>query len=125
VSDKPWTGVGLANYQSSYEQYRLLNWPMALGHAHNIYLNVAAETGLPGLAAYGLLWAVILGVTFGTIRRARGVERAIAIGLMGTWIHLSTHLLVDNLYVNNTHLLIGALLGLLAALRPAGEVSPR
>jgi O-antigen ligase len=125
LTDKPWTGVGFANYQPAYEQYRLLNWPMPLGHAHNIYLNVAAETGLPGLAAYGLLWLTIIGVTLRTIRRVRGIERAMAIGLMGTWIHLSTHLLVDNLYVNNTHLLIGALLGLLVALRPAGEGSPR
>lgn len=121
LTDKPWTGVGFANYQSAYEQYRLLNWPMPLGHAHNIYLNVAAETGLPGLAAYSLLWLTIIGVTLRTIRRVRGLERAMAIGLMGTWIHLSTHLLVDNLYVNNTHLLIGALLGLLVALRPADE----
>jgi O-antigen ligase len=100
-----------------YEQYRLLNWPMPLGHAHNIYLNVAAETGIPGLMFYLILWATIFVATFQTIRRAHGVQRAIAIGLLGTWVHLSTHMLVDNLYVNNTHLMIGALLGLLIVLR--------
>jgi O-antigen ligase len=108
--------VGFSNYQPTYEQYRLLNWPTPLGHAHNFYLNVAAETGLPGLAAYLLLWASIFVVTFRTLRRAHGVERALAIGLLGGWVHLSTHMLVDNLYVNNTHLLIGTLLGLLVAL---------
>jgi putative inorganic carbon (hco3(-)) transporter len=113
LTEQPWTGVGFSNYQPSYEQYRLLNWPMPLGHAHNIYLNIAAETGLIGLALYLVLWLSILGVTFRTIRRTCGVERAIAIGLMGTWVYLGTHMLVDNLYVNNAHLLIGALLGLL------------
>ena len=115
-SDQPWTGVGFANYQPRYEQYRLLNWPMPLGHAHNIYLNIAAETGLPGLVAYGLLWGAIFVVTFRALRRASGVERALAIGLLGVWTHLATHMLVDNLYVNNTHLIIGALLGLLVTL---------
>jgi O-antigen ligase len=121
LSDHPWTGVGFANYQPAYEQYRLLNWPMPLGHAHNIYLNFAAETGLPGLAAYLLLWASIGVLTFRTIRRTSGMERALAIGLMGAWVHLSTHMLVDNLYVNNTHLIIGALFGLLAVLYAASN----
>lgn len=116
LSDQPWTGVGFSNYQPMYEQYRLLNWPMPLGHAHNIYLNVAAETGLPGLAAYLLVWGVVFGITLRTIRHAAGVPRALAIGLLGVWVHLSVHMLVDNLYVNNTHLLIGVLFGLLTVL---------
>ena len=116
LSDHPWTGVGFSNYQPMYEQYRLLNWPMPLGHAHNIYLNVAAETGLPGLAAYLLVWGTVFGVTLRTIRRAAGLPRTLAIGLLGVWVHLSVHMLVDNLYVNNTHLLIGVLFGLLTVL---------
>ncbi len=124
LTEHPWTGVGFSNYQPLYEQYRLLNWPMPLGHAHNIYLNVAAETGLIGLGLYLLLWISILALTFRLIRHAHGVERAIAIGLMGAWVYLGTHMLVDNLYVDNTHLMIGALLGLLVVLyhraQPAG-----
>jgi O-antigen ligase len=116
LTEHPWTGVGFSNYQPVYEQYRLLNWPMPLGHAHNIYLNVAAETGIPGLILYLFVWAAILVVTFKTIRRSYGLHRALAIGLMGTWVYLSTHNLVDNLYVNNTHLMIGALFGLLVIL---------
>ncbi len=116
LTDHPWTGVGFSNYQPLYEQYRLLNWPMPLGHAHNIYLNIAAETGVIGLGLYLSLWISILGLTFRTLRRAQGFDRALALGLMGTWVYLGTHMLVDNLYVNNTHLMIGALLGLLVVL---------
>jgi O-antigen ligase len=115
LSDQPWTGVGFSNYQVVYDQYHLMNWPMALGHAHNIYLNVAAELGLTGLAAYLILWLSIFMVTFKTIRRASGLDRVLAIGLIGAWVYLSVHMLVDNLYVNNTHLIIGTLFGLLAA----------
>jgi O-antigen ligase len=99
---------------------------MPLGHAHNIYLNVAAETGLIGLGLYLLFWINVLAMTFRAIRRAQGLDRAVAVGLMGAWVFLGTHMLVDNLYVNNTHLLIGALLGLLTliaarALHPASS----
>ncbi len=126
LSDHPWTGVGFSNYQVVYEQYRLLNWPMPLGHAHNIYLNVAAETGVIGLGLYGLLWISIFVVTFRTLRHARGEPRAITVGLMGTWVYLCTHMLVDNLYVNNTHLMIGALLGLLVVIasRAQSNIQP-
>ncbi len=127
LTEHPWTGVGFSNYQPLYEQYRLLNWPMPLGHAHNIYLNVAAETGVIGLGLYLLLWISIFVLTFRTIRRTHGVERAIALGLLGAWVYLGTHMLVDNLYVNNTHLMIGTLLGLLVVvyqhIQPAAPVS--
>jgi O-antigen ligase len=116
LADQPWTGVGFSNYQPLYEQYRLLNWPMPLGHAHNIYLNVAAETGTIGLGLYLLLWISIFAVTLRASRRAQGIDRAVAVGLMGTWVYLGMHMLVDNLYVNNTHLMIGALLGLLTVI---------
>ena len=125
ISAQPWTGVGFSNYQAEYEQYRLLNWPMPLGHAHNIYLNMAAETGLIGLAFYLLLWITVFVLTWHTTRRAHGFERAVAVGLVGTWVYLATHMLVDNLYVNNTHLLIGVLLGGLAYLAGPHATDPR
>ena len=100
-----------------YEQYRLMNWPTSLSHAHNINLNVAAKAGLPALMAYLFLWTAIIGLAFQTIVRMRGDDRALAIGFLGAWVYPSVHNLVDNLYVNNTPLLIGVLLGLLTALR--------
>jgi hypothetical protein len=112
----PIFGVGLGNYEAAYETYRLVKWQYALGHAHNVYLNTLAETGALGLAGYLILWGSIFAVTIRVIHRASGVERAMAIGLLGTWTHLMTHQLLDNLYVNNVHLLIGALLGILCVL---------
>ena len=112
----PIFGVGLGNYEAAYETYRLVKWQYALGHAHNVYLNTLAETGALGLAGYLILWGSIFAVTIRVIHRAGGVERALAIGLLGTWTHLMTHQFLDNLYVNNVHLLIGALLGLLCLL---------
>jgi putative inorganic carbon (HCO3(-)) transporter len=124
--DTPWLGVGVGNYESAYPRYSLLNWPTALGHAHMIYLNVLAETGLVGLAAYSLLWLAVLGLTLRVISRTRGLARGLALGLLGAWVHLAAHQIVDDLYVNNIPLTIGALLGLLYVMSRAPEqgVSP-
>ncbi|MDY7076434.1 MAG: O-antigen ligase family protein [Chloroflexota bacterium] len=109
-----YTGVGFGCYEPAYSRFALINWPIALGHAHNYYLNMAAETGITGLAAYLLLWGAVFWQTWRVTRRADGLLRGVAIGLLGTWTHLSVHHFFDNLYVNNVHLHVGVLLGLLA-----------
>ena len=109
-----WNGVGLSCYHLAYPEFALINWPYALGHAHNIYLNMAAETGVIGLVAYLLLWGVIGWQTWRAVSQARGMLRGVAIGLLGAWVHLSVHHLLDNLYVNNVHLIVGVMLGVLA-----------
>jgi O-antigen ligase len=120
----PWTGVGFSNYEPTYAHYALMNWPISLGHAHNYYLNVTAELGIPGLLAYLLMWGAILWQTVRALRRGSGWQRGLALGLLGAWTHLSVHHLFDNLYVNNTHLLFGALLGVLTIINlESGEDS--
>jgi O-antigen ligase len=109
-----WAGVGFGCYEPAYADYSLINWPFALGHAHNYYLNIAAETGIIGLIAYVGLWGAIYWQTWRATRRARGLLRGFAVGLLGAWTHLSVHHLLDNLYVNNVHLHIGVMLGFLA-----------
>jgi len=109
----PWLGVGLGNYGAAYPQYRLFFWEIPLGHAHNIYLNVLAETGAVGLVTYVILWGSVIALTIAVIGRAEGLGRGLALGLLGAWTHLSIHQLFDSLYVNNIHFLIAALLALL------------
>jgi O-antigen ligase len=112
----PWLGVGLGNYEPVYPGYALLNWPYPLGHAHNIYLNMLAETGTIGLLAYLVMWGIIIACTWRLTRSGDFWVRMVAIGLLGTWAHLTVHHLVDNLYVANIHLHLGAMLGVLSVL---------
>ncbi|MDI7276113.1 MAG: O-antigen ligase family protein, partial [Anaerolineae bacterium] len=113
-SEHPWTGVGIGNYPAVYERYALPRWPEALGHAHNYYLNIAAEAGLPGLAAY-LLWiAAGLWVIARAVRCSSGLEQGLALGALGLWVHLAVHSLFDNLYVHGMAIQVGLLLGMAA-----------
>ena len=121
---KPWLGVGLGNYAAAYPQFRLFNWENALGHAHMIYLNVLAETGVLGLMTYVILWGSIIALTIRATSRTTGTARGLALGLLGAWTHLSLHQIVDNLYVNNIHFLIAGLLALLTyASRPPKDTA--
>lgn len=114
--DYPWLGVGFGNYPVVYPEYAFPNWPLALGHAHNYWLNVLAEVGLLGLGAYVMLWLAVLWHTFRLTRSRRIWVRGAAIGLMGTWVHLSVHNTFDDLWVSNIFLHVGALLGVLSIL---------
>lgn len=114
---RPWLGVGFGNYEAAYLDFNLVNWTLALGHAHNYYLNLLAEVGIIGLLSYVLLWGHVIILTWYMIHRASEVERGVAIGLMGVWTHLTVHSLVDKLYVNNLFLHVGVMLGILAVLQ--------
>jgi O-antigen ligase len=107
-----WLGVGFGCYEPAYPAYRLLNWPIALGHAHNYYLNLLAETGCLGLAAYLVFFAALFWQLWYTTRELSGWQRGLGLGLIGVWTHLCVHNLVDNLWVNNIHLHLGAMLAL-------------
>ena len=128
IVDRPWLGVGFGNYPAVYDQHRAMKWPNALGHAHTYYLYVWAEIGLLGLVAYALLWLIVIARTLSLA--ARGDRSTfgpwLAVGLIGAWAHLSVHHLVDNLYVANTFILIGAYFGLLdsALTRQRGAPPP-
>ena len=112
-SDRPWLGVGIGNYEPVYPAYSLPGWTEPLGHAHNYYLNIAAEAGLVGLAAYLVLWGAAFWQAWKTVRTTEGYWRGVAAGILGVLTHLSVHNLFDNLHVHNMYLHVAILLGLL------------
>ncbi|MQC25190.1 MAG: hypothetical protein DWG81_04515, partial [Chloroflexi bacterium] len=91
---------------------------LALGHAHNFYLNLAAETGLPGLLVFVALLLAAALQALRVLRTARGWQRALALGLLAAGAHLAIHNVVDNLFVNNVHLYLASMLGILATAQP-------
>ncbi|MBK8984680.1 MAG: O-antigen ligase family protein [Chloroflexi bacterium] len=66
--DHPILGVGLANFSANYQDYSQnygLDRRLEARAAHSLYLEIAAETGLMGLLAFGaILWFLFRGVAF-------------------------------------------------------------
>ncbi len=114
--DYPFFGVGLGNYSVRYAHYRLINWHLPLGHAHNTYLNLLAETGMVGLLAYLVYWAIMLRICWSLRRHPDAFARSLGVGLLGCWSYLAAHSFFDYLFVNTLFLHIGVLLGVQAIL---------
>lgn len=119
--DHPWLGIGFGGYEAAYPNYALINWPFALGHAHNYYLNMLSEGGVLGLAAYLVLWTCVIWQTVRLLGRTHWPERGIVLGLLASWTALSVHHLVDKLYVNNMYIHLGVMFGLLQLLDLRGR----
>jgi O-antigen ligase len=115
-TDHPWLGVGAGNYEVMYASYALPLWPLALGHAHNYYLNIGAEAGLLGLAVYLVLWGAAALAVWRATRQASGLCQAVSLGILGVTVHLSVHNVFDNLFVHSMYLQLGILLGLIPVL---------
>jgi O-antigen ligase len=111
--DHPWLGVGFGNYAAVYPAYALPHWEDPLGHAHNYYLNVAAESGLIGLAAYAFLWIAIFWSAWRAVRTTHGFAQGVAAGAFGVLVALSIHNLFDNLFVHSMQMQVGITLGVI------------
>jgi O-antigen ligase len=113
-TDHPWLGVGIGNYPVAYPQYAIGRWRDPLGHAHNYYLNIAAEAGLLGLSTFLVLFAACFWFGLRATRRASGPTwwRAVALGSLGVLVHLCVHNLFDNLFVHSMNVQLGLVLGL-------------
>ena len=101
LEDQPWLGVGIGNYGTAYSRYPQPHWYEPLGHAHNVFINFAAETGIVGLAAFLVFW---LSVAYWAVRKGwngPGWINALAVGVFGTWTYLTVHGLFDNLFVQH------------------------
>ena len=84
IHDHPVFGLGFGRYQVAAGPYYDAH-PDAdrRSHAHNNFLQIAAEAGLVGLAAFGLLYAVVLRSGWEAIRDAPGADARYAAA--GAW----------------------------------------
>jgi len=118
--DDPLTGIGYGNYASSYQEYA-----RTLGiervdkprEAHNLYLETAAETGIPGLLVLGgVIIAVFVSLAEGRKRfrsmgnhRADGIGHAVGVALVG---YLVTSVFLHMAFPRPAFLLVGIALTL-------------
>src|SRR5215469_14281932 len=129
----PVLGVGAGNYSAAYARYQVSpDWFEALGHAHNYYINAAAETGILGFLA---ILALVGTALLAGWRAARGQERAesashqpsvgwaLALGLLAALVAQSVHNLTDDLFVHGIELQFALCIACLLLLLRAATLS--
>ncbi len=87
VADHPLTGVGTDNFVSVYPFYRVSPALMYSYYCHNIYLQMWAEAGIPGLLAIlGVMGAAALSF-LAALRRTRDESwRSLLVGLFAGFV---------------------------------------
>jgi putative inorganic carbon (hco3(-)) transporter len=130
IKADPWTGQGPGNFIISSARAGSEASTVAAFHAHNLFLNWAAESGLPA-AAIILLFAFALvnaGRVASRLSLARGdpADRAIVIGIGGALLTVFFQGFVDYTLGNSVvHIALWGMIGaMLVASRDAG-LSPR
>ncbi|HEV2235706.1 MAG TPA: O-antigen ligase family protein [Ktedonobacterales bacterium] len=138
----PILGVGAGNYDPAYARYAAPGWPDSLGHAHNYFINAAAETGaIGGLVFVALIVAAfwLAGRAVVVVRRAVGArpwragigalwqdaapDYAPALAVLGVVVAVTVQSFVDDVFVHAMELQLALCLGLAATilLRPSSE----
>lgn len=124
IDDFPFTGVGLGAFRRAAPRLYPLDVPFDydIAHAHNIFLQVALDTGLPGLVAYVAILALALVVGLNVARRSPPF-RAWALGLLGCLCALHAFGLADALAPGSKPgLLFWFMLGLFAAMQHQSRI---
>lgn len=94
VLESPIVGTGLA----AYPVFAQARFPKMLGeyefsHAHNVFLQVALDTGILGLVCFVALLIMAILITLRAFRSDR--DRSLAIGILASFVVLLIHNLID------------------------------
>jgi putative inorganic carbon (hco3(-)) transporter len=109
----PILGVGIGNYGAAYDQYAVNPFYFTFGHAHNYYINIAAEAGLAGLVTYVAFIATSFWHTIKELRRLEDpLLHAVVVGSLGVLTAVAVHNFFENLHVLSMGIQFSAVLGL-------------
>lgn len=98
IGDFPITGIGIGTFTTVVPLFYPLSFPIeSYPHAHNLFLQVAVDLGLPGLIAYLALLINLSAMLIVTLRRAprHTLVHSLAIGAAGSLVGMLVHGLLD------------------------------
>ena len=101
ISDFPWTGVGIGMYESTLNSFYPLFEinPEVTPHAHNVFIQIGVDLGLPGLIAWLAAYFIVLNTAWQLYlhgRRGKSIYGwALGLGLFAGQIGLGLHGISD------------------------------
>ncbi|MBA3942961.1 MAG: O-antigen ligase family protein [Herpetosiphonaceae bacterium] len=99
IQDFPLTGIGMGGFQPLVDTtYPLFLMPNGIPHAHNLFLQIAVDLGLPGLIAWLSVVLLVCGAAwhvFQAGRRVGALTTGLGAGLLASEIALLVHGLTD------------------------------
>lgn len=107
----PLTGIGVGNYANAYVDVAYNTWWISRGHAHNAYMQIAAEQGIIGLVAYLGLWLVQWRRTV-RVATQSGMVRWLAVGACGSLVAVAAHECFEYLQVHYLPVHVAAVVAL-------------
>jgi O-antigen ligase len=101
IQDLPFTGIGMGTFGSLADALYpfLLAAPGSIPHAHNLFLQVAVDLGIPGLIAWLAIFGLVTSCAWQVYRRGRSLQdvwmMALGAGFLGSQVALAVHGLTD------------------------------
>ena len=92
VTDYPFTGSGLGSTMMVYSTYVMLLHVGYITHAHNLFLQIAIEQGLPGLVAFA---GLLVAAGWRLMARADGRSQVFRLAAIASLVALAVHGMVD------------------------------
>jgi len=123
----PITGIGLGCFEVAFTQYQSTELTLNIDHAHNDYLELAAEIGIPAAATVFALILSILGrAARASFRTKSRRDQAIGFGAIAGASALLVHGVVDfNFYIPANALVFAVILGVSYSLVPEERAGRR
>lgn len=114
IKKHPLAGDGLGTFPVAYTAVQTTFLGNFVNHAHNDYLEVASDLGIPvSLILFGSFGALLASSVRSARSKAMNFDRAVALGCAGSIFALLLHSLTDfNLYIPANALIFSAILGL-------------
>jgi O-antigen ligase len=111
-------GVGIGNFEDRFREYQTYRPNLLFDHAHNDYLESAAEWGIPIAAIFWILVILVFGRSVRLFVSLRSPEqRGILLACIGAVFSILIHSLTDfNLQIPSNAILFFAFVGLSLAL---------
>lgn len=123
IRSNPLAGIGIGAYPS-VAPFALPYSPAAPGllayHAHNLFLQMALDIGLPGLVAFIVI--LVRAIVSAWRAHMRGILSPLALGVLGALGIVAVHGLVDSVFWGfRSSMMLGVLFALALALQRLGD----